>query len=520
MISSERRLSDLVHPDDVARHAVTGERAAPASRHSSVRGEWRLSDHEGRWHFTETVVANLLEDPHVQRPRVHVARHRRAHPLPERAPAPGVPRRSHRTREPRAVQGPRRACAGGAPSGPAQCRRALHGHRRLQARQRQLRPRAGRQSAGPGRRAARRHPARQRHRRTTRRRRVRHPPRGSDDLREACRVAERSSASSTSNFSLEADAPPVSVEHRGRRVGRIAHVGRGAAARRRRRDVLGQGARQEPPRGLRARDAGGGLSRRLELANELRRAVERREFVVFYQPIVEISTQRIVGHRGPRALGPSAARASSSRAGSSRWRRRRDSSSRSATSCSTQACRQLAAGRSDLEAPSLRMAVNLSPRQLKDPELVAKVRRGLASTEVEPRLLTLEITETALVEESHATLARLQGAQGAGRAAVDRRLRHRVLVAELPASVPGGRREDRQAVRRPHRRGRRTTPRSRGPSSPSARRCELEVVAEGIEQESQMRELRRLGCKLGQGYFTSRPLPPSGWSALDGTPRS
>ena len=41
-------------------HAATGDPAAACA------GEWRMSDHEGRWHFTETVVANLLDDPHVR----------------------------------------------------------------------------------------------------------------------------------------------------------------------------------------------------------------------------------------------------------------------------------------------------------------------------------------------------------------------------------------------------------------------------------------------------------------------
>jgi PAS domain S-box-containing protein len=62
---SQRRLSDLVHPDDVDPMLSLVGRCASRSGHSA-RGEWRLSDHEGRWHFTETVVANLLDDPHVQ----------------------------------------------------------------------------------------------------------------------------------------------------------------------------------------------------------------------------------------------------------------------------------------------------------------------------------------------------------------------------------------------------------------------------------------------------------------------
>jgi EAL domain-containing protein (putative c-di-GMP-specific phosphodiesterase class I) len=60
------------------------------------------------------------------------------------------------------------------------------------------------------------------------------------------------------------------------------------------------------------------------------------------------------------------------------------------------------------------MAVNLSPWQLKSPDLVENVRNVLARSGIEPALLTLEITETALVEESHATLTRLRELKALG----------------------------------------------------------------------------------------------------------
>ena len=62
---TERRLADLVHPDDLdPMLSLVGRCAGRPTQ--SMRGEWRLSDHEGSWHFTETVVANLLDDPHVR----------------------------------------------------------------------------------------------------------------------------------------------------------------------------------------------------------------------------------------------------------------------------------------------------------------------------------------------------------------------------------------------------------------------------------------------------------------------
>ena len=61
---NERKLRDLVHPDDLPSMLSLVSRCADQPG-SSARGEWRLCDHEGIWHFTETVVANLLDDPHV-----------------------------------------------------------------------------------------------------------------------------------------------------------------------------------------------------------------------------------------------------------------------------------------------------------------------------------------------------------------------------------------------------------------------------------------------------------------------
>ena len=62
---SQYRLRDMVHPDDMQSMLALVEHCAMEPG-SSVRGEWRMSDHEGVWHFTETVVANLLDDPHVR----------------------------------------------------------------------------------------------------------------------------------------------------------------------------------------------------------------------------------------------------------------------------------------------------------------------------------------------------------------------------------------------------------------------------------------------------------------------
>ena len=151
------------------------------------------------------------------------------------------------------------------------------------------------------------------------------------------------------------------------------------------------------------------------------------------------------------------------------------------------------------------MAVNLSPRQIKDPQLITKVRLALASSGVDPDRLTLEITETALVENSHATLARLRELKALGiRLSIDdfgtgysslsylRQFPVDGVKIAKPFVDHIAEGEDHSALARA--------------IITIGETLQLEVVAEGIEQEQQMCELRKLGCQLGQGYYTSRPV--------------
>ena len=101
----------------------------------------------------------------------------------------------------------------------------------------------------------------------------------------------------------------------------------------------------------------------------------------------------------------------------------------------------------------LTISVNLSGRQIADADLVGDVARILSTTGLDPACLTLEITETTLVrdvEHDHRGVPRAQGPRGAPG---DRRLRHRLLVAELPAPVPDRHPQDRPLVRGQPRRG-------------------------------------------------------------------
>ena len=156
-----------------------------------------------------------------------------------------------------------------------------------------------------------------------------------------------------------------------------------------------------------------------------------------------------------------------------------------------EACRQGRQIQALLPAdPPLSMSVNLSVKQLQHSDIVADVRDALAESGLPPASLTLEITETVLMTDTDIAVQRLVRAQGARRAARDGRLRHRLLVAELPQPLPRRHPQDGPLV--PARR-RDAADLAASPSAVIAlgETLQLEVVAEGIEFDEQWRGAAR-----------------------------
>ena len=121
------------------------------------------------------------------------------------------------------------------------------------------------------------------------------------------------------------------------------------------------------------------------------------------------------------------------------------------------------------------------------------------------RALILEITESGLMQRTAGDDRPARRAAGARRPPRDRRLRDRLLVAELPRALPGRHPQDRPLVHR------RTSASGERPAIARAivelgRTLGLEVVAEGIEHPTRPTGSSSLGCPLGQGYLFSRPL--------------
>jgi diguanylate cyclase (GGDEF)-like protein/PAS domain S-box-containing protein len=243
---------------------------------------------------------------------------------------------------------------------------------------------------------------------------------------------------------------------------------------------------------------------RLDLEAALRRAVERQEFLLHYQPIVELDSARIIGlealvrwvHPERGMVSPADFIPLAEETGLivpiGRW-------------VLQEACRAAAAWQGEYDThPPLGMSVNLSARQLQHAGVVDDVRQSLEAAGIDASTLTLEITETALVQDTEVTIARLCQLKALGvRLAVDDfgtgysslayLQRFPVDVLKIDRSFIDG--IDRDAV----------NPALVRAIVELGRTLELETVAEGIERNDQLDQFRELQCQHGQGFFFARP---------------
>ncbi len=243
---------------------------------------------------------------------------------------------------------------------------------------------------------------------------------------------------------------------------------------------------------------------RLELSQDLRRAIEDEQFLCDYQPIVDLITGRIVAlealvrwdHPDRGVLAPTTFITVAEETGVI---------SQVGLLVLHMATRQAARWREAGQVPAdLDLHVNLSGRQLEEVDLVAEVRRALSTTGFPANLLVLEITESVAVDMAARHLERLVGLQALGvRLAIDdfgtgysslsylRTLPVDVLKIDRAFAQPGDTTTDQvlleAIVKLGHSLG-------------------IAVVAEGIESEDQAATLRRMGCRRAQGFLFSRPV--------------
>ena len=172
-----------------------------------------------------------------------------------------------------------------------------------------------------------------------------------------------------------------------------------------------------------------------------------------------------------------------------------------------EACRQ-GQRMGDQPGRPISMSASTCPaEQLADPALrrdvAARARRAPGST---PSAADARDHRERAAARRRCGASPARGAQAARRAHGDRRLRHRLLVAQLPAALPGRHPQDRQAVRRQSARA------AEGAALVaaivcSARRSGSRRSPRGSRTRRQRDRLRRLRCRYGQGFFFSPPLP-------------
>jgi diguanylate cyclase (GGDEF)-like protein len=243
---------------------------------------------------------------------------------------------------------------------------------------------------------------------------------------------------------------------------------------------------------------------RFELESDLRRAIDQAEFVLNYQPIVDLATGELVGaealirwdHPTHGRIAPSVFILLAEETGLideiGAWVLR--------TAC-TEVTRW--AGLSPGRVP--RVSINLSAHQLADPQLAWTVQAAMAHARATPSWVTLELTESMLMQNSSAYLERLHAIRALGvQIAIDDFGTGYSSLAYLERFPVTHIKIDRSFV----------TPLDdpqRGDGVVRAiveigRALSLTTVAEGIETPTELQRLRELGCVLGQGYLFAKPL--------------
>ncbi len=256
------------------------------------------------------------------------------------------------------------------------------------------------------------------------------------------------------------------------------------------------------------------VEERRTLEISLRRGIERGEFGLAYQPIVELAEGRLLGFEalarwvdppapgmGPAQFIPVAEDAGLIGALGSELL--------------GQACAQLAHWQRI--RPEVFVSVNLSARQLAEPDLPERVARALADAGAHPAGLHLEITETVLLDDVDGAVESLQQLKSTGvRLCLDdfgTGYSSLTYLCRLPVDVV---KIDRSFVA-----GLGVSDRDSSVVAAiigMAGTLGHHLVAEGVETSDQAGRLRALGCDMAQGYLYSRPVPASDAEAMLGEP--
>jgi EAL domain-containing protein (putative c-di-GMP-specific phosphodiesterase class I) len=243
---------------------------------------------------------------------------------------------------------------------------------------------------------------------------------------------------------------------------------------------------------------------RLMMENDLRHAVARREFALYYQPKVDLTNGSVVGmeallrwqHPSKGLVSPDEFIPLAEDTGLivpiGRW-------------VIEEACAQNKAWQR-AGMPHLRVAINISAVQFKQKDLLDTIKYALETSGLSPEFLEVEVTETVVMQNASQAIVTLEKLSEMGihvsiddfgtgysslsylkRFPIDKLKIDRSFIREISSD-----RDDAAIVRA---------------TIALAHNLRLRVIAEGVETEDQLQFLRALGCDEYQGYYKSKPLP-------------
>lgn len=243
--------------------------------------------------------------------------------------------------------------------------------------------------------------------------------------------------------------------------------------------------------------------KQLEIENDLRRAVRRKEFVVFYQPIVSLETGEIVSaealvrwqHPEKSFISPADFIPIAEETGIIA---QLDMLTLSSAVTQTQAWREA------MKLDDFQVSVNLSARVFRQRGLIDDVLACCREASLDPKYLKLEITESAMIDDSTAAACLLEELKrhriqislddfGTGYSSLSQLYRFPIDILKIDRSfvqqitASGGGEIVSTIIQLAH-------------------NLRMRVTAEGIETEAQLGMLRNLGCEFGQGFYFSKPV--------------
>ncbi|MGQ9873451.1 putative bifunctional diguanylate cyclase/phosphodiesterase [Leptodesmis sp.] len=244
--------------------------------------------------------------------------------------------------------------------------------------------------------------------------------------------------------------------------------------------------------------------RRLQLEMELRQAISERQFILHYQPIVDLQTGTVAGlealvrwNHPTRLISPAEFIGVAEEIGLI---------NEIGTLVLREACHQLRNWQKQgLVESHLSVSVNLSAYQFAQPDLMEQILQILAETELEPHCLKLELTESAIMQNADSATQILRDLRqhqiqlsmddfGTGYSSLSYLRSFPMDYLKIDRSFVQGLDKTVKELNLV------------AVIAAIAQTMEMKVIAEGIETPAQLAHLRSLNCDLGQGYLFSKPL--------------